>query len=694
MVALKLVRASIEGPLASARFAAEREALARLSHPNVAAMYEAGRTAEGFPFFVMELVDGVPVTEYCDVHRLTIRQRLEVFIDICSGVQHAHQKGLIHRDLKPSNVLVVDAEGRPTPKVIDFGIAKALDHPLTDLRTRGGFIGTPGYMSPEALSGNDVDTRTDVYSLGVLLYELLAGTRPYRIDDVHLADIIRTVAEHDPLPLRTLFRTLSANEQRDVARTRGENETSLPRLLAGDLASIARKATPRERDTRYASAGEMAADITRYLRDEPVVATPPSFLYTARKFGRRHRAAVVAACAVMAAILAGTATTTIAMLRAQRAQSESRAVSQFLLDVLDAASPWSRKSDTTVRELLDEATARIPHDLKGEPAAQAQLLSAIGASQFHLGHLDRAERDLREALRLRIAIDGNDSPLVAGVQNDLGLVLKHRGELEGAERLLRQSLVIRERAFGHVHGSVARGLFDLGSILEERARVQEGEACTRESLRIRETLHARGDPDVDAPEIAVTLAGLGGLLERKGDLDEAERVLRRSIGIRNGAHDHGYAWARTMCELGNVLSRRGRAAEAEPIDREAVAALEAFVDPADARFGEAQNTLAESLRLQHKLGESEAIFQAVSDRFRIGGEQQVFAQALHGIANIRREEGRIVEAEQQYVVALAAFPKNSGYWEVSRRQTLRDYAATLRDLNRPAEAAAVEARAI
>src|SRR5438067_2926201 len=265
LVALKLMRSSIEGPAAAARFAAERQALARLSHPNVAAMYEAGATAEGFPFFVMELVDGVPVTEYCDEHRLTIRERLELFIDICKGVQHAHQKGLIHRDLKPSNVIVIAGEGHPTPKIIDFGIAKAFDQPLADLRTRGGMIGTPGYMSPEALSGDDLDTRTDVYSLGILLYEILAGARPHKLDDVSIAAMIRSVADDDPRPPRTLFRALAGTEQSAVAEARGETPASLMKVLAGDLAWIALKAAARERESRYASAGELAADVTRFL---------------------------------------------------------------------------------------------------------------------------------------------------------------------------------------------------------------------------------------------------------------------------------------------------------------------------------------------------------------------------------------------------------------------------------------------
>ncbi|HUP62934.1 MAG TPA: serine/threonine-protein kinase [Thermoanaerobaculia bacterium] len=659
-VALKLIRSSIAGPVAAARFDAERQALARLSHPNVAVMYEAGATAEGFPFFVMELVDGVPITAYCDQHRLTIRERMEIFIDICKGVQHAHQKGLIHRDLKPSNVLVVDVEGKPTPKVIDFGVAKALDQPLTDanLRTRGAVIGTPGYMSPEALSGDDLDTRTDVYSLGVLLYEILTGTRPHKSDGIPFAMLMRSVAESDPLAPRALFRTLDAAAQATIADARRESAQSLERTLGGDLAWIALKAIGRERETRYASSGELAADVLRHLRDEPVVATPPSFTYSARKFARRHRAAVIAASIVIVTILAGTAMTTVSMLRAQRARSEATAISQFLLNTLAAASPWQRKSETTVRELLDEAADRVPRDLRGQPAAQAELLSAIGSSQFHLGRLDDAERNLREALRLRILVDGKNSTLVARLQNDLGMVLKHRDDLGGAERLLRESLVIREKLNGRMHGSVARGLFDLGSILEQSGNATEAEACLRESLSIRETLFARGSPDVDAGTVALTWAGLGGFLARKGRLAEAERMLRRSIELRDRANDHGYAWARAAIDLGDVLTRQNRAAEAEILERRAIAVLETFIERGDARLGEAHIALGHALRGQHKLAESEAVFQRVITEFQVDGERHVLALALSGLAEIRREQGRDLEAADLNRRALAATPNS------------------------------------
>jgi len=498
IVALKLMRASLPGPNAVARFKAERQALARLSHPNVAAMYDAGATDDGFPFFVMERVEGLPVLQYCDEHRLAIRARVELFIQVCKGVQHAHQKGIIHRDLKPSNVLVADAEGRALPKIIDFGIAKAIDvdRPLGDdataVLTSQGVLGTPAYMSPEALSGDDLDTRTDVYSLGVMLYELLTGLRPHRVEDLTFAAVVKTVAEHDaPLP-RTLFRTLDAVGQRKIAELRGEDQHSLDSALGGDLGWIARMATAREREERYGSAADLASDLERHLNDQPVIASPPSLRNRATKFARRHRAGVAAGAVVLLAIIGGIAGTTIEMVRAQRARAEAQAVSTFLTDLLESASPWQRKNETTVRQLLEEAGDRISHELKDQPGARAQVMSTIGASEFHLGHLDRAERLLREAIRLRIQTDGPNSMIVAGLENDLGLVRKHQGHLDDAERLLRESLVIREKARGHMHGSVASSISPrswpcAARTARRRRRIARASRCARRSSRAEQT---------------------------------------------------------------------------------------------------------------------------------------------------------------------------------------------------------------
>jgi non-specific serine/threonine protein kinase/serine/threonine-protein kinase len=597
IVALKLMRSTLAGPASVARFGAERQALARLSHPNVAAMYDAGATEEGFPFFVMEYVQGRPLVDYCDEHRLSIRERIKLLLQVCKGVQHAHQKGIIHRDLKPSNVLVADVEGRSLPKIIDFGIAKAIDDNFvgesTAVLTGIGVVGTPAYMSPEALSGDDLDTRTDVYSLGVMMYELLTGARPHRVDDLPLAAVIRTVSEHDALPPHTLFRTMDDATRQKTAIARDADERSLAHVLARDLGWIARKATAREREERYGSAADLAADLTRFLDDEPVLASPPSLRYRAAKFARRHRGAVVAAALILLAILGGIAGTTIGMLRAQRARAEAEAVSTFLTNLLDSASPWNRKNETTVRELLHEAAGRITTELKDQPAARAELLSTIGSSEFHLGHLESAESLLREALRLRMQTDGPNSPLVAGLLNDLGLVRKHQDHLDEAEHLLRESIAIREKSLGHVNGNTARGLFDLASVLTMRGKQTEAEAALRESLTLREKLSIDPRNGVDLPTVALTMSGLGQQLARMNRLPEAESLIRRSLALRRRVERPGYAYALGMLQLGKVIAREGRLAEAEALDREGLASLRNFVEAGDHRIEEAEQQLAE-----------------------------------------------------------------------------------------------------
>jgi non-specific serine/threonine protein kinase/serine/threonine-protein kinase len=618
-VALKLMRASLTRPGSAARFFAERQALARLSHPNIAAMYDAGATDDGFPFFVMERIEGLPITDYCDANRITLRGRIELLIQICKGVQHAHQKGIIHRDLKPSNVLVAEGEARPVPKIIDFGIAKAIHEPMTDataIMTGHAVIGTPGYMSPEALSGDDLDTRTDVYSLGVLTYELLAGARPHEVDHLPLAAVIKTVSEHDtPLP-GALFRGLDETLRRKIAEQRGIDESALLAALGGDLTWIARRATAREREERYASVAELGADLQHHLDDQPVVASPPSIAYRARKWVRRNRAAAVAALIVVVAIIGGIAGTTIGMLRAQRARAEAQAVSGFLMSLFESASPWQRQNETTVRQLLEEAAVRITNDLKDQPAARAELLETIGGSEFHLGHLESAEKLLREALRIRTELDGADSPPVARVQNVLGLVKKHQGDLASAEEMLRASLVIREKAYGHKHHTVARGLFDLATILAMRQKQKEAEAAYRESLKLREELFKAKDPEVDAATLALTLNGLGIQLARTNQLAEAETLIRRGLELRRRKGNRGYAYALATGDLATVLSKQHRWSEAESLHRESLTSLKKFVEPTDERLQESAAKYADTLLAQGKKDEAQQVMASVAVRPR------------------------------------------------------------------------------
>ena len=407
-VALKVIKPGMDSRQVIARFEAERQALALMDHPNIARVLDAGTTASGRPYFVMELVKGVPLTEYCDQNRLTPRQRLELFLPICHAVQHAHQKGIIHRDLKPANILVTLHDVTPVVKVIDFGVAKAVGRQLTDktiYTCMAQFLGTPLYMSPEqaGLSGLDVDTRSDIYSLGVLLYELLTGTTPFESDTLRRAgydEMRRMIREDEPPRPSTRLSTLEKGVLTTISERRNIDARKLHHDLRGDIDWIVMKALEKDRNRRYESASALAADVQRYLNDEPVEACPPSVRYRLRKFARRNREVLVTGGIVAAVLVAATAVSTWQAIKARdaegratneaalaraaekRATSEAavaHAVSDFLqTDLLKRATDapqldedFGGEPNLTVREALNRASARIGQRFQDQPLVEA-----------------------------------------------------------------------------------------------------------------------------------------------------------------------------------------------------------------------------------------------------------------------------------------------------------------------------------
>ncbi len=463
-LALKIIKLGMDTKQVIARFEAERQALAMMDHSNIARVFDAGATNTGRPYFVMELVTGVSITEYCDQNNLNTRDRLKLFIQVCSAIQHAHQKGIIHRDIKPTNVMVTCHDGQPLPKVIDFGIAKATKQRLTEktLFTRHAhIIGTPAYMSPEQaqLSDVDIDTRSDIYSLGILLYELLTGTTPFGEEDLRKAGYVemqRVILQEEPTKPSTKLSTLGPTLT-EVAQRRKATPDELSKLIRGDLDWIVMKALEKDRTRRYDSTTQLLSDIRHHLENEPVSAGPPSACYITKKFLLRHGELVATLIGVLALILAGAVFSTVLYLRAERAigkmtvaQAQANDVVEFLTsDLLAAVYPERAKGpEVTVSYLLDNASTHLEQKFADNPLAEAKIRDAIGSAYEKMGKYDEAELHFRRALALRRAELGDRHAETLASLDHLGWLCWCQGRLDEGASLTTKALDGRQQVLG------------------------------------------------------------------------------------------------------------------------------------------------------------------------------------------------------------------------------------------------------
>ncbi len=705
-VALKLIKLGMDTREVVARFEAERQALAVMDHPNIAKVYDGGATESGRPYFAMELAHGIPITEYCDLNKLATQERLRLFIEVCQAVQHAHQKGVIHRDLKPANILIVIQDDKPTPKIIDFGIAKAMDHRLarhTLFTEQGQLIGTPEYMSPEQaeMSGLDIDTRSDIYSLGVVLYELLVGAMPIDAGELAIArfgEIQKIIRESEPPKASTRLSTLK-NRQREIAASRGTDPGSLIKLLRGDLDWITLKAMAKDRTRRYSTASELAAEIERYLRHEPVMAGPPSTIYRMRKYVRRHKLGVAAACVVMLAIVIGMLGTTIGLLRAVRAEKRAteeaataKQVSDFMVDLFKVSDPGQSKGNTiTAREILDRGAQKIEKELSGQPLIQSRLMETMGTVYRDLGLYPQAQSMLEKALQLKRHVYGKDDLTVAETLHYLGIVYEDQGKYEEAASLFKESLDIRSRKLNPDDPEVARSLNSLAIVYYDQGKYDQSEPLLRRSLALKEKAQA-SDPE----DIVNTLINLSIVTRSQHKYQESETISKRALALteKKLGKERPDMLATLLNNMGSLYEDQGRRTEAEPLYQRSLAIWEKMLGPDHPDVGIALHNLANLYRNMGKYSQAEPLYlrsHAIWAK-KLGPDHPYIGISLREQANMYRDQGRFAAAEPLYIHAMEIFEKNPDENHGNVTETLENQISLLRKMNRKEETLKLEKR--
>lgn len=617
-VAIKILKAGMDTNEVVARFEAERQALALMDHPCIAKVYDAGSTPLGRPYFAMEYVQGVAITDYCDRHKLGTKDRLRLFMQLCEGVQHAHQKAVIHRDLKPSNVLITEIDDKPVPKIIDFGVAKATAQPLTEktmFTHLGQLIGTPEYMSPEQaeLTGEDIDTRTDVYSLGVILYELLVGALPFDPSELRKAGfegIRRTIREEEPTKPSKRVTSLG-DSSATTAKSRDTDPSALSSQLRGDLDWIIMKALDKDRSRRYSSAADLAADIERHLNNEPVLAGPPSTAYRLRKFVMRHKVGVAAASLVAVAIILGITGITIGLIRAinaervarEEAETASR-VSQFLEELFAVSDPSEAKGNTiTAREILDKGAEKIATELDGQPLVQARLMVTMGRVYRGLGLYEQSRSLLEESLDIRRNEVGEGELAVACSQEELATLLSDVGDFGAALPLYESALAIREKNLGENNTEVAKTASNLGNLYRQTRDFGKAIPFYQRALAIREKTLGP-----DHPEVSNSLNGLAIVYEAMGDYGAALPLYQRALAIREKAlgPDHPRV-ATSLNNLATLYWFMGNYKAARPLNARALAIQEKVLGPEHPDLAHSLNTCANLFQAEGKYAEARKI---------------------------------------------------------------------------------------
>ena len=697
-VALKLVKAGMNSREIIARFEAERQALALMDHPAIAKVFDAGATPQGAPYFVMEYVAGAPITTYCDNHRLSTRERLELFLRVCEGVQHAHQKAVIHRDLKPSNILVMEVDGRAAPKIIDFGVAKALTQKLTadSLFTRlGTLIGTPEYMSPEQANsaGEDIDTRTDVYSLGVIFYELLAGATPLDLKKAALDEFLRRLREDEPPKPSTRIRTQDHDTSTAVAHKRQTEPGTLTKQLRGDLDSIALKALEKDRARRYGSPSDFAADIGRYLRNEAVLAVPQSARYRARKFARRYRVALATVCAFVLVMAAAAAVSIRQSVRANREAAAAKAINDFLeYDLLAQASSTNQSGlaskpdpELKVRTALDRAALRIAGKFDRQPEVEAAIRDTMGQTYMDLGSYPAARAQLERARDLFRRSLGPENPKTLTTMRRLGNLARIQANYPEAEAILSQTVQIQSRVLGPEHPDTLISMNGLALAYIYRAKYPQAESLQSKTLEIQRRLLGPENPRTldsmsvlahvnqlqanypkaealysqvveiqrrvlgpEHPSTVGSMSNLANVYVFQSKYAQAEELYSRSLEIQR--HVSGPEHPDTLRPMNNlavVYTYEGKYEQAETLNRHLLDLRKRLLGPENPETVSNMNNLAVVCSYEGKYAQAEALDAEVLEirRRLLGPEHPDVVSSMGNLAAVYSYQGKYAQAE-------------------------------------------------
>lgn len=693
-VALKLIARGMDSGAVPARFLQERQILARLRHANIASLLDGGVSDEGQPYFAMEYVNGIPITNYCEGEGLGVEARLRLFDQVCQAVHYAHTNLVVHRDLKPGNMLVT---GDGQLKLLDFGIAGLLDDGTgapedeTDFR-----VMTPEYAAPEQIRGEPPTTATDVYALGVVLYQLLTGQLPIQFERRTVEAVARVSAAAEPPPPSSIVSRLAAQTSAvadETRRTRATHPRRLERWLRGDLDAVILKSLRRDPADRYASVEAFVKDIHCHLAGLPVAARPDSVGYRARKFARRHWVGIAATALASISLVSGA---TLSVWQAQLARHEAEKAGQvadFMLSLFELSDPDRTKGGTiTARELLDSGASRATLALPGQSEVQADLLAVVGEGYRKLGLYDAAEPLLRHALTLHRALLGHEHESVAASARALGAVLRDQGRYEVSEPLLIEALALQRRLLGSGHPEVATTLNTLAQLYIRTGDYESAGGLLRETIELRRellgehpelavslndlglVLYNQGEYDAAEPlylealalqrellsdshtDLSMTLNNLALLLQKNGDYAAAEPLLRQSLAMkRELLGDEHPSVATALANLGVVVRRSRGYAAAEPIYRDALAMWRRVLGEEHPDVATSITNLAVLLRQKGEYDASEALFLEglAMKRSLLGAEHPSVAVSLSGLAGLLYLRGDFTGAESRYAEALA-----------------------------------------